>query len=91
MTVAVAIFYPDLKKLVGQTESLRLSGTTVGEALADLVHRFPDAEKLLFNTRGEFLRLVHVFVNHEGMRKAEMDRPLKDSDTLIIAVLASGG
>jgi molybdopterin converting factor small subunit len=91
MSVAAAIFYPELKRLVSESEELRLAGSTVGEALDDLVGRFPDARRLLFNSRGDLLRPVHVFVNHEGLRKAERSRPLKDGDTLIIAVLASGG
>lgn len=91
MSVGVSVFYPELSRLLGDTAGLRLSGATVGEALADLVLRFPDAHKSLFNGRGDLLRPVHVFVNQEGMRKAEMGRPLKDGDTLIIAVLASGG
>jgi molybdopterin converting factor small subunit len=91
MSVNVNIFYPDLQRLVGTTEELRLSGTTVGECLADLVGRYPAAGKLLFNSRGDLLRPVYVFVNHEGMRKAEMARPVGDEDRLIIAFLASGG
>ncbi len=91
MSAGVAVFYPELKRLMGDSEDLRLAGATVGEALADLVCRFPGAEKLLFNGRGELLRPVYVFVNREGMGKAKMDRPLNESDRLIIAVLASGG
>ncbi len=91
MDVAVDIFYPQLKQLVGDADELRLQGTTVGECLADLVRRFPAAEKLLFKMPGALHRLVYVFVNHEGMQKAPMDRPLKATDRLIIAVLASGG
>ena len=91
MSVTAAIFYPELKRLVGETEDLRLSGATVGEALDELGQRFPGAAKLLFNGRGDLRRAVYVFVNREGMRKAEMSRRLKDGDELIIAVLASGG
>ena len=45
MSIKAAIFYPELKRLVGETDELRLSGSTVGEALDDLVGRFPDAEE----------------------------------------------
>lgn len=89
MSTEVSIFYPELKQLVG--DELRLEGTTVGELLGDLVHRFPDAQPLLFDGNGGLRRLVHVFVNQEGMRKADSDQPVKEGDRLIIAVLACGG
>jgi molybdopterin converting factor small subunit len=91
MSVSVAIFYPQLKDLVGDADALRLAGTTVGEALDELVQRFPGADHLLYNGHGELQRPVHVFVNQEGLCKADRSRPLKDGDRLIIAVLASGG
>jgi len=91
MSVAVAIFHPALKKLVGDPEGLQLSGSTVGEALQDLTDRFPGAREMLFNKHGDLLRPVYVFVNQEGMGKAKLSRTLQQGDRLIIAVLASGG
>lgn len=91
MSVAVSIFHPELKQLVGDADELRLEGATVGECLADLARRFPGAERLLFKSPGVLHRLVHVFVNHESLRKAPMSQPVKDTDRLIIAILASGG
>ena len=91
MSVEVKMFYPALQRVVGDAEALRLEGATVGECLSDLVRCHPDAGRLLFDSRGGLLKPVYVFVNQEGMFKASPDRPLKESDRLIIAVLATGG
>jgi molybdopterin converting factor small subunit len=91
MSVKVRIFYPALQKLLGRPEETRCQGHTVGECLADLVQQHPGVEELLFDKRGELLPPVYVFVNMEGMFKAELAKPVTETDELILAVLASGG
>ena len=91
MSVKARAFYPALQRLFDDPDDVRVEGRTVGECLAELVRRYPGAEKLLFDSRGALLRNVHVFVNAEGLFKPEMTRPVTDKDQLIIAVLAIGG
>ena len=91
MSVKVKIFYPALQRLLGDPEEVRCAGQTVGECLLDLTQRHPGAEELLFDSRGKLLPPVYVFVNMEGMFKAELTKAVTDSDELILAVLASGG
>lgn len=91
MSVAVKIFYPALQGLVGGPDDVQVEGATVGECLADVVRRFPESGPLLFDTRGELLKRVYVFVNRESMFKADLAKPVGDKDELIIAVLATGG
>jgi molybdopterin converting factor small subunit len=91
MSVKVRIFYPELQRLVGGADDIQFEGATVGECLADLVRRFPEGERLLFDTRGDLLKRVYVFVNREGMFKADLAKPVGENDELIVAVLATGG
>ena len=91
MSVKVRIFYPALQSLLGNTAEVRCEGVTVGECLGDLARRHPDVEQLLFDTRGKLLPAVYVFVNMEGMYKADLAKAVTDSDELILAVLATGG
>jgi molybdopterin converting factor small subunit len=91
MSVKVRIFYPALQKLLGRPEEVRCEGHTVGECLADLARRHPGVEELLFDKRGELLPPVYVFVNMEGMFKADLAKPVAETDELILAVLATGG
>ena len=91
MSVKVRIFYPALQKLLERPEDVRCQGHTVGECLAELARDHPGAEELLFDKRGTLLPPVYVFVNMEGMFKADLAQPVTDSDELIVAVLAAGG
>lgn len=91
MSIKVKIFYPALQSLVGGPDDIQVEGATVGECLADLVRRFPEGEPLLFDTRGDLLKRVYVFVNRESMFKADLAKPVGDKDELILAVLATGG
>lgn len=88
--VPVRIFYPELSRLVGSSE-VRVQGATVGECLADLVRRWPAAGPLLFERGGALQRQVYVFVNQEGMQKADFARAVSEGDVLLLAVLALGG
>ncbi len=89
--VRVKVFYPDLQRLAGDPDDIRVEGETVGECLGDLVRKYPDAESLLFDSRGRLLKRVYVFVNAEGMYKADLAKPVSSKDELILAVLATGG
>jgi molybdopterin converting factor small subunit len=88
--VLVRIFYPELSRLVGSNE-VRVEGGTVGECLADLIARWPSAGPLLFDRSGVLQKQVYVFVNQEGMQKADFARPVQEKDVLLLAVLALGG
>jgi hypothetical protein len=55
------------------------------------VRKYPDAESLLFDSRGLLQKRVYVFVNAEGMFKADFAKPVNGKDELILAVLATGG
>jgi hypothetical protein len=89
--VRIRVFYPELQRLFGGPEDIHAHGGTVGECLGDLVRNHPGAESLLFDRRGKLLKRVYVFVNAEGMYKADLCQPVTGKDELIVAVLATGG
>jgi hypothetical protein len=91
MSVGLRVFYPELQRLIASPGETQVEGSTVGECLADLVKRYPETRKLLFDSRGDLRKRVYVFVNAEGMYKAEFARPVTEKDVLILAVLATGG
>ncbi len=91
MEVKVRVFHPALQQLLGGAKEIGVQGATVGECLQDLASRHPGAGGLLFDARGVLLRTVYVFVNAEGMGKAEYSQPVSGKDVLIIAMLAHGG
>lgn len=97
MSVRVKIFHTELQRIVGgpgvvgSPGEVRVEGTTVGECIGDFVRRYPEAERLMFDANGELLKRFYVFVNQEGLFKAEFDRPVTDKDELLLVVLATAG
>jgi molybdopterin converting factor small subunit len=91
LSVKVRIFHDELQQAVSSPDEIRVEGATVGECLADLIRRYPEAERFMFDSRGRLLRQFFVYVNRESMFKADFSRPVSDDDTLLLVVLASAG
>ena len=91
MGIIVKLFYPELQNLTGGRETVEVEGRTVGQCLEDLVRQYPGARRLLYDGRGRLLKQVYVYVNAEGLEKADFARPMTERDHLILAVLITGG
>ena len=75
----------------GQSE-INVQGATVGEALDDLVSRFPALKKHLFTETEELRPFVNLFLGDEDVRHLQgVDTPLKDDDRLMIIPSIAGG
>ncbi len=75
----------------GQGE-LQVSAPTVGEAMQELVSRYPALKPHLFNEQGGLRSFVNLFVNDEDIRSlGGAGIPLKDGDRLMIIPSIAGG
>lgn len=91
MSIKVRLFYPKLQQLAGMGSQLEVKGQTVKECLDDLVSQFPGAENLLFDESGRLLKHVFVYINAESALPPSLSAKVRESDTLLIAVLVTGG
>ena len=91
MSVRVRVFYPELQRLINSPGELRVEGETVGDCLVDLARGHRGARELLFDKQGRLHKHVYVYVNAEGMYKADLTRAVTERDELILAVLATAG
>jgi len=80
-----------LRHLINNQATAEVSGTTVGECLADLVRRFPGIEPKLFNKKGKLLNYIDIYVNLESSYPEELAKPVIDGDKLSITLLIAGG
>ena len=81
-----------LRAYAEKQASVPVSGSTVGEALADLVERYRDLRRHLYTDEGALRAFVNVYVNDEDIRYLEKERtPLKDGDVLYIVPSVAGG
>ena len=80
-----------LRPYVQGNEHVPVSGSTVGEALDDLVAQYPDLKPHLFN-EGKLRSFVNVFIGEEDVRFLNgAETPVAgDSKLLIIPSIAGG-
>jgi MoaD family protein len=74
----------------GQT-IVEVNGNTVGQCLNELVKRFPQLKRKLFEKDGTLSRIVDIYVNGESAYPEGLEAPVKDGDELHIVVIISGG
>jgi molybdopterin synthase sulfur carrier subunit len=91
-TVSVKInIHPFLTQHTNGQDSVEVNGSTVGQCLEQLVVRYPELRKWLFEKDGKLNRLVEIYVNAESSYPEELAKPVKDGDELYIIIIISGG
>jgi molybdopterin converting factor small subunit len=80
-----------LRQITNNQATVDVSGSTVGECLADLVQRFPDIKAKLFGKNGKLLNYIDIYVNAESSYPEELAKPVKDGDKLSITLMLAGG
>jgi len=81
-----------LRQYAEKNNSVEVSGSTVGEALANLTTQFPDLRKNLYNDEGKLRSFVNVYVNDEDIRYLQKDATaIAAGDTISIVPSIAGG
>ncbi len=81
-----------LVQLVGGDRDIAVTGSTLREAMVDLMRRRPDVALHLFNESGEFRGNVLCFCNDELTRSREdMSATIRAGDTITILNSVAGG
>jgi adenylyltransferase/sulfurtransferase len=81
-----------LRPFTDKKESVEVSGTTVGELLADLTKRHDGLRKHLYTDEGKLRNFVNVYLNDEDIRYLQREAtPVKPGDSLSIVPSVAGG
>ncbi len=81
-----------LRPFTGKQEVVEVSGTTVGELLADLTRQFDGLKKHLYTDEGRLRSFVNIYVNDEDIRYLQKEgTPVKNGDTVSIIPSVAGG
>ncbi len=81
-----------LRQYADKKNTVEVSATTVGEALAQLTQAHPDLKKHLFTEAGQLRAFVNVYLNDEDVRYLSKDQtPVTPTDTLSIVPSIAGG
>ena len=90
MALKVEIPTP-MRDLVGGQRHVEVTGTTVQEALDDLVRQYPPIGPKLFSD-GQLRQYINVFVNDEDIRFLdEMGTAVKDGEIVALIPAVAGG
>ncbi len=81
-----------LRTLAGEEKVVAVRGRTVGEALDDLILRYPDLRPRLREAGGQMRSFLLCFLNAEDIRARQGEAtPLAEGDELTLVFVAEGG
>jgi sulfur-carrier protein adenylyltransferase/sulfurtransferase len=81
-----------LRQFTQKHDSVELEGSNVSEVLTELISKFPDLRKQIFNDEGKLRSFVNVYLNDEDIRYLGKEAtPVIPTDTLSIVPSIAGG
>jgi molybdopterin converting factor small subunit len=80
-----------LSKFANGQEIVEIVGYNPIECAHNLVVRFPNLRRWLYDKQGELRPQIWFFVNGERIPADELSNPLKDDDELFILLALGGG
>lgn len=82
-----------LRVYTGNQSSVSVDGTTVSDAVSELISRYPDFRKHLYSPDGKLRSFVNLYLNDEDVRylPEKESSAVKSSDTLSIIPSIAGG
>ncbi len=80
-----------LAQSTGNQTVVTVEGSTVAECLDDLIKRFPDLRKSLFDKDGKLHSFLDIYVNKQSAYPETLAKPVKEGDEIHIMFLIGGG
>ena len=81
-----------LRQYVGKQSTVEVKGTTVGEAMGDLLSQHPDLRRHLYADDGRLRAFVNLYVNDEDIRYLQKEATaVKEGDNISIVPSIAGG
>lgn len=81
-----------LARLAGESSTLEARGATVGEALTDVIARYPALGPRLRDDSGKPYGFVTFYLNDEDIRfQGGFAAPVRDGDEVIVVPTVAGG
>ena len=91
MSVQIHIPTP-LRAYTDSEASVTVEASTVSEALAALLDRYPKLQKHLYDAKGKLRSFVNLYLGDEDIRQLDgLDTDLDDGDELTIVPSIAGG
>lgn len=78
-----------LQQFTGEKELVEVNGVTVRECLDDLVKKYPEIRRWLFDANN--LPVVWILLNKEMVMPEDNDKPVKHGDEIDLFPILTGG
>jgi adenylyltransferase/sulfurtransferase len=93
MFMANKILIPtQLRPFTGKQDAVEVTGSTIGELLANLTTQYAGLKPHLYNDQGKLRSFVNVYLNDEDIRYLSKEAtPVKEGDTISIVPSIAGG
>ena len=81
-----------LRTYTNSQSEVSLGGSTVSEAMGDLVAQYPDLQQHIFNGQGSLRPFVNLFLGEENVKDlGGLDTPLEENDRMLLIPSIAGG
>jgi len=91
--MAVSILVPAaLRAYTERQAEIEVSGSTAGEAIADLAAKHPDIRKHLYKDDDSLRDFINVFIGDTNIKELNgLATPVKDGDSVMLVPAIAGG
>jgi len=81
-----------MKYYVNDLSEVRVTGSTVSQALNDLTAQYPTIKPHILDNQGRLRRHINLFVNKENIKNLEgIETIVQESDLIILMPSITGG
>ena len=81
-----------MKYYVNDLSEIKVSGSTVSQAINDLTTQYPTIKPHIMDNQGRLRRHVNLFINKENIKNLNgLDTPIEESDLIILMPSITGG
>lgn len=92
MSVVTLRIPTPLRTFTGGADELSVEGTTVGEALRELVARYDGLSRHLFNGDGELREFINIYLDDRNVSSLDgLDSPIEHPSVVTIVPAVAGG
>ncbi len=93
MSNAVDVRLPTvLRSQAGGQSTVKVTASTIGDVLRELVSEFPGMSGQLLNEDGSLHRFVNVYVNDDDVRYLDaLETPVREGDEVSLLPAVAGG
>ena len=83
--------YSNLQRYTDGQIVVESEGSTVGQCLEHLTHKYPEIAPTIFDKSGIISSLVYISVNLESPSSEVLERSLSEGDRIYIILIVAGG